>query len=70
VSATAIKPIDQHLILRKRTFAVSARDITLDVLGAVLVMLRSEHATGCLHIDLSQGVPSSIRFEETAKITS
>jgi hypothetical protein len=60
--------IDHHRITRHRTFAVSGRDITLDVIASILAMLRDEHATGRVCIDLSQGAPGTIQFEETAKI--
>jgi len=61
--------VEQRRIIRQRTFGISGRNITLDVIASILAMLRSERATGRVSIDLSQGAPGSIQFEESAKIS-
>lgn len=65
-----IKAREKHRIVRERMFSVTGLDITPDVIASILLQLRGEHATGRMYIDLSQGCPHVIQFEENAKISS
>lgn len=55
--------IDSHSILRERTFIVRNVEHALSI-------IKMEHATGKLILNLTNGSVGSIQFEERAKLTS
>ena len=69
ISSVEVVAVEQHQILRQRVFNVTGHDISDDVISAILRMVRSERATGQIIIDISQGTPGRIHFEERAKLS-
>lgn len=58
---------EQHLIVRTRTFRFDRADLH-SLVGSLLLALEQEHATGKFIVNLSQGRPGSIQFEESQRL--
>lgn len=67
MSTVQIILIDSHHLVRERTFAVS-RELGTKAVEKALLVLKSEHATGKLVANLTNGSIGSLQFEERAKL--
>lgn len=61
--------IDQHHLIRERRFEIDRAWLERSI-ERVIHALQSEHATGKLVINLSQGAATSIQFEERCTLQS
>ena len=58
---------DFHELVRTRRHQVN-RSTAMVMIEHVMCLLRAEHSTGTVMIDVSQGTPVMIRIEERQKI--
>jgi len=67
-SSPTLANTEQHRLVRRRVFTVSHPTYT--VISEVLTAIHAEHATGKLTINISQGTPNTIQFEEEQRVSA